>query len=133
MARSLMRGTGDHVFLVLWLLGWTVGGVSAMWRLIDNLALRRHVVVDDRFLQVGWTVLGFGRMRSFDLARIKNLRVSMKTVAVGELKQPSAIVFDYEARTISALADIDLVEATELVEHLRERIDFALSPKLPLR
>jgi hypothetical protein len=117
--------------MVFWLTGWTCGGMfaSAAWLW---LAFGREVVtLRSGELSVRREALGLGRSKEYDLAYVKNLRVSRVPSAssspTGRLQFPlkgGLVAFDYGAKTIRFGGSLDEAEAAQVVSDLQQRHAF---------
>ena len=75
--KGLLSGTdGAKPFLLVWLAGWTFAGGFAALTWLWMLAGRERILLRPRTLAVRREVFGVGRTREYDLAHVRNLRVS---------------------------------------------------------
>jgi hypothetical protein len=131
---GLLRGTDGPVpFLLFWLIGWTAGGGFAAFVFFWMLAGRERIVLRPRVLAIRREIFGLGRTREYDLAHVKNLRVSPAVYdpfgwtgaarfwGVGG----GLVTFDYGAKAIRLAASIDEPEAAQVVQEMRARHAFA--------
>lgn len=78
--RELLSGKNGPVsFLLFWLLGWTVGGGFAAFVFLWMLAGRERIVLRPRVLAIRREIFGWGRTREYDLAHVRNVRISPGT------------------------------------------------------
>ena len=136
MLRQLLTGDGAHtfnLFLIAWLGAWTVGGGVAgflwLWMVFgkERIGLRRDALTTKK------DILGFGRVREYDLLHVSHLRVAPITFNPFDFSAAlqlwglggGPIAFDYGAKTFRCGASIDEPEARDVVKRLRERHQFA--------
>jgi hypothetical protein len=118
------EGGEPTFFLIFWLLGWTAGGVFALYALLWLAVGKEIVSLRPGSLTIKLAVLGVGLTREYDLAHIKNLRVSpepanpfgwsMSFWGIGG----GLIAFDYGAKTVRFAASIEEAEASQIVSDL---------------
>src|SRR5215471_5011527 len=63
-------------FLLCWLLAWTLAGTFAAYTCLWMLGGRERIVLSPRKLRVGREMFGLGWTREYDLAQVRNFRVS---------------------------------------------------------
>jgi len=127
---QLLRGTeGPVPFLLFWLLGWTVGGGCALLTFLWMLAGRERIVLRPRVLAVYREIFGLGPIREYDLAHVRNLRVSPPAYdpfgwgAAGRFWGVTGgfVAFDYGAKTVRLAASADEPEAAQIVREITAR------------
>jgi hypothetical protein len=75
---KMLNGSGNDFFLLFaWFMGWTFGGAWAWTKLLWNLFGREIVVVEGAAFWIRWAVGKRGVTREFDLAHMENLRVDL--------------------------------------------------------
>ena len=123
-----LSNAGSLVFLVFWLIAWTVGGAFILRAWLWNLAGREIIEVGGGELKL-WKKLGpVGRKRAFDLHHVANVRVSASPVArgAGRARQIYAssgtVAFDYGSRTFHLGDQLDDAEATQVVRALEPHL-----------
>ena len=113
------------VFSVIWLLLWTAGGVYAMYSLLWQIAGREIVVLSGGMLSIKRDVLGMGRTRNYDVARIRNLRASAREAEAARPRRSvgpvGIIAFEHGIATWRFGEGLDEAEAVLLVAELKER------------
>ena len=124
-----LNGREPDYFLVFWLLGWTAGGVFALYAWLWIAVGREIVSLEPGSLTIKRAVLGVGLPREYDLAHIKNLRVSSEPAnPFGWMSfwgmGGGLIAFDYGAKTVRFAASIDEAEASQIVSELKTRYTF---------
>jgi len=124
------------LFLLVWLTFWTIGGYFAAYTWLWMLVGKERILMGASTLCVKRDILGLGRTRTYELFRIRNLRVAAQADvprvprvafrpwgAMGGL-----IAFDYEGKTIRFGGAIEAAEARMIVERLKARFAF---PEMP--
>jgi hypothetical protein len=126
--QSLLRGEGEAgLFLVFWLLGWTVAGAFVMLTLGWQIAGREILRVEAGVLSHRRAIGPVGLTRTYDLAHVKDLRVAPVPLTwQGRQSNPfdisgGPIAFDYGAKTLHVGAGVDEAEAKGLVDTIKRR------------
>jgi hypothetical protein len=118
------RHAPQEPFLFVWLAMWTVGGALALFTVLWTLFGRERITVADQFLTIRREVLGVGREKRYDLATVKDLRVTPVAQDVWQVNgqrwgfSGGIIAFDYGARTIRFGAPLDEAEAKQITATL---------------
>jgi hypothetical protein len=115
------------VFAVVWLSIWTVGGLTALYTLLWNLAGREVIDVSPLSIRLSQQVPGWGRTKEYLAAHIKDLRVSPQVMPEWWLRRSAwpgmalgQLAFDYGARTIR-FCDADEAEAKMILAEIQQR------------
>ena len=124
---NIIRGNAS-LFTDVWLVIWTIGGLSAAFSLIWALAGRERVTLDRSMVSIHREVGKIGRAKRFACDRIENIRFSPIFVANSTLTPPGTIAFEYRAKTYRFGSGISEAEAESLVRALKERMPVASSP-----
>ena len=126
-ASELRSGSGSW-FLVVWFLGWTVGGLFAALSFMWMLVGRERVVADTGVLALSRELLGLRFKREYRVSEIRRLRVSARPTqqwSGGGAEWwgwgGGVIAFDYGAKTVR-FGSVDEAEAALVVEHLGGRL-----------
>ncbi len=89
-------------------------------------------------LHVKRDVLGLGRSRTYELYKIRNLRVAPQPTApwdTGMFKLSGImgclIAFEFEGKTIRFGTAIDEPEAQTIIERMQQRFSFPMTPARP--
>ena len=121
---------GATGFLLFWLIGWTIGGIAVGTTVLWNLAGKEILVVGRGELVHRRVIGGLGRSKSYDLAHVRELRVSPYIAAslVQRNQSPfgfasGPIAFDYGAKTVRMGAGVEEAEAKQLVEMIKNRFN----------
>ena len=85
---EVAHGSGD-LFLIVWLTGWTIGGGFVVTTILWQLGGKEYLAVDSGGLLHGWRMVGIGRERRYDLSYMSNLRVSEAGMPWGNFARPS--------------------------------------------
>jgi hypothetical protein len=114
---------GVSLFMLVWFVGWTVGGAFALYAFLWQLAGKEIVLLSYSSIQVRRQVLGIGWTKEYLAEHVKNLRVSQmgyseagwsrSLIAFGMVG--GFIAFDYGAKTFRFGSGIDEAEAKQIV------------------
>jgi hypothetical protein len=119
---------GDEIapmlFLSAWLIMWTIGGGCALYAWLWMVTGKEMVWLGSDALAIKRDVVGFGRLREYELTHIVNLRTSVAVWNQVNWTTPmqfggGVIAFDYGADTVRFGASIDEAEAFQLVRELK--------------
>lgn len=132
--RQLFSGPsgGPAAFLLLWLILWTVGGGAAVYLWLWMLVGKERILMGASALHLKHDVLGLGRVRTYELFKIRNLRVAPPPagprgtgVVVGLSRVAGGLIaFEHAGKTIRFGASIDEIEAQAIVERMKQRHSF---------
>lgn len=127
--RELTTSAQPDWFLVFWLTGWTVGGGFAILVWLWTVAGKEVVILRPGELSIRHQLFGIGRSREFDLAHVRNLRVSparssQQAASMRYWGFPGTLAFDYGSRTFRFAGAVDEAEAAQIVWELRKRHSF---------
>jgi hypothetical protein len=121
----------SNLFLFGWLGAWTVGGTFAGYQWLWNVVGKELIVLGQQTLAIKSDVLGFGRVREFDLAEVRDLRVDRPSGLAtfnwgwtGQGNGTGTIAFDYGAKTFRFGFGLDESEARQLIARLNARHRF---------
>jgi hypothetical protein len=137
LAELLMDGPRrSEGVVLLWLALWTLGGVFAGYMWLWMLVGKERILMGTSALRVKRDVLGLGPAHTYQLFRVRNLRVATRpvgprdTVVTPRLARlvGGLIAFEHEGQTVRFGASIDEAEARMIVERMRQRYAF---PELP--
>ena len=126
---QLTTSTNVQWFLVFWMTAWTAGGLFAVTAWLWTAFGREIVTLGSGELRIRWEVLGVGRSKEFDLAQVRNLRVSAwtpvaRSAGIQSPGRGGRVAFDYGAKTFRFGASIDEAEALQIIDELRKRHAF---------
>lgn len=105
------------VFLMLWLAGWTYGGVKAFAQFFKMLFGEERVFLDANGIRLEKKVLIYKKEYSFGYENIRDVRLAPEGLSGGQ------IYFDYGAETIDFCADVEFAEAKMVYEELFEKLN----------
>lgn len=127
------RSVAD-LFLLGWLVAWTVAGVVVAHSWLWTAFGRERMVLRPAVLSLERKILGLGRTRQYDLGQVSNLRVATwgddppddasSPRRRGRGRQRGAVAFDYGPETVRFAEAVDDAEARLLVERLESRHAF---------
>jgi len=120
------------IFTLAWLGAWTVGGGFAIYMLLWMIFGREIVSLGSRSLGLKRDVLGFGRLKEYDVSHIHNLRVSSGSWNPFDFTSAlqfwgiggGMIAFDYGSKTCRFGTSLEEAEANQLVQQLKSRVNF---------
>jgi hypothetical protein len=126
------RSGDPAAFLLFWLILWTVGGGVAVYLWLWMLVGKERILMGASALRMKHDVLGLGRVRTYELLKIRNLRVAPPPagprgtgVMVGLPGVAGGLIaFEYAGKTVRFGASIDEIEARTIVERMRQRHSF---------
>lgn len=121
---------GMDIFLIAWLVAWTVGGILAIRNFLWNLIGHEEIIISSNTISIARKIAGIGRNKEYLLSEAKRFRVSLgrsspwanagRSLDFWGLKQ-GRIKFDYGMKTIRFAGPIDEAEATNILELLKSR------------
>ena len=132
VAMALLRGQIKEVgffvvfFLLTWLAGWSLGGGLALYGLLWMLFGSETIVATPGHLTLRHRIGSYQRVRDYDAARIRNLRVveaagktdfflSLRPFGIGN----GLLTFDCGSTVVTFVAGGDRAQAPELLAELR--------------
>jgi hypothetical protein len=123
---------GAAAFAVVWFAMWTLGGGFALYVFLWSLVGRERVLLSSSRLAIKRDLLGFGRLREYELAHVGDLRVSAPTFGYFDFRAGlqfwgiggGVIAFDHGAATVRFGAALEEGEAKSIVATMRSRAGF---------
>lgn len=130
---ALLRGQVKEIgffvlfFLFAWLAGWSLGGGFALYGLLWMGCGKETIVATSGGLTLTRTIYGYQRLRHYDAARIRSLRVvdgdqgitdfllSLRPFGIGN----GLLTFDYGTSIVTFAQGIDSTQAQGLLAQLR--------------
>jgi hypothetical protein len=106
----------------IWFVGWSAGGIGALYSLMWMLVGRERVAIDGLTLSIRDELGPLGRAKRFDANKVHNLRCSPVLVTSPTATPPGTIAFEYGPKTYRFGSGIGEAEANDLVRVLKERI-----------
>lgn len=125
--RTLFGGgvsRGFDLFLLFWLVGWTLGGGAIAYWILWMAVGKEVVRITHEGLSLTREVLGMGRTREYDVEHVKALRVAPDRTDAnmqffrGLDSSGGLIAFDYGAKTVRFASSIDEAEAARIVDDI---------------
>jgi len=121
-----------NAFLLVWAIGWTIGGLAVTYTILWQLMGREIIKIEGGVLKVEKSINGFGRKKQYEIKSIKNIDIN-PTQDLGIWggaynknlygMKSGKIKFDYGMKTIKIANDIDEAEARMLIEKLKENVN----------
>jgi len=124
-----IAGFGVDAFSTIWMIGWTIGGLSAIFFLIWGLLGKEIILIDYEYLTIERSILGVGLKRRLEIAEIQNIRYEfvdtnlsfersngIYTIGMGI----GPIRIDYGLKTYSFGLAVDEAEAKYLIELIKK-------------
>jgi hypothetical protein len=127
----------EDPLLLMWLTVWTVGGCVAVYSWLWMLAGKEHLLMGSSVLRMKRDILGLGRTRTYELFKIRNLRVATQPAVPRNSRSVfrpwgltgGPIAFDFEGEIIRFGGPLDPGEAQMIVDRMRQRFAF---PEMPI-
>jgi hypothetical protein len=126
------RPDRPEAFLLIWLIFWTAGGSVIGYLWLWMLAGKERILMGSSALRMKREVLGLGPTHTYELFRIRNLRVASPAAGARDARTTLGIsglagglvAFEYEGKTIRFGAALDQLEAHAIAERMRQRYSF---------
>lgn len=130
---ALLRGEIKEVgffvvfFLFAWLAGWSLGGGLALYGLLWMACGKEVIVATPEGLTITRTIRGYQRLRRYEVAKIRNLRLvepgqgvtdfllSLRPFGLGN----GLLTFDCGATVVTFAEGIDRAQAPQVLDELR--------------
>lgn len=128
--RILREGLeGPGLFLLVWFVFWTIGGVLAVVAWLWMIGGREILELHPSRLVQRHVLFGLARSRAFDVTNVRNVRVSPEMITGSTMNWGwrgrgvlgGMIAFDYGAGTVRIAGQIDEGEAATIVRAIEER------------
>lgn len=120
---------GANLFILFWLIGWTVGGGAVIFMLLWGYFGTENFSIDRGVARLEKTVFGFGIKQSMEVPHLKNFRLEVGNASwFGGNRWafwglgPGKVKFDYGLKTFSFGLALDDAEAAYLAELLNEKL-----------
>ena len=107
----------EMLFMLLWLVLWTLGGGWALYVALWQLSGRERLILEYGRLRLRREMLGLRRERAYATDRIEDLRVDPP--ATRNILPRGTLCFDYEGRTVCFGRGLRATEAEQLLDDLR--------------
>jgi hypothetical protein len=117
------------LFVLAWLGMWTLVGGLAIYVFLWRLVGKEIVSVDGLLLKIKKDIFGYGRLKEYELASVRSLRVAPDSFNLWDFSAAlrfwgvggGTIAFDYGASTNRFGAGVDEAEAKDIVTRIKER------------
>lgn len=112
---------GALAFFAVWLIGWTAAGIFALGRLLWLLFGSEVIGVEAGSLIHRFQVFGLGRTRAFaaqQIARVRAVVADRRSAPLG--RRTGSIAFDYRSRTHRIGQALEVEEASDLIQKLKQ-------------
>ena len=109
-----------RIFLIAWLSMWTWGGLSAIYTWLWQVKGCEVVTASSAFLSIRREIFGYGRIKKYDVAEIRNLRESpYRRRNSGEV---AWLAFFYGSKTIRFGGSVEMDEAELILQKIVSRV-----------
>jgi hypothetical protein len=123
------KDSGTSLFILFWLCAWTVGGGFAMYTWVWMVRGREIISISPTTLAIKRDVFGAGRIKNYDMTKVRRLRFAPPTYNPFDFQQSmafwglggGAIAFDYGYSTIRFGSGLDDAEAEHILQRIRTR------------
>jgi len=109
-----------NFFILFWMGAWAFGEIFVAYTVLYAIGGRQIILASADTLTIKSEIFGFGFGKSFLVTAMRNLRFEPQTI-VGRGQRASGIAFDYGARTVMFGSGLDEAEATGLITRIRQR------------
>jgi xanthosine utilization system XapX-like protein len=124
-----VQGAGVGLVVLVWFVGWTIGGAFALYTLLWQLAGREFIQVSEQSIRIQPQVFGLGRSKVYRAENIRGLRVG--PAPYDPYRRPNLfgpfsasqgwLAFDYGARTVRCGIGVDEAEAMQISWEIQRR------------
>ncbi|HEX3409642.1 MAG TPA: hypothetical protein VHS07_05145 [Candidatus Binataceae bacterium] len=127
---SVQVQSGLSAFMVVWLAGWTMGGIFAAIVWLWNFAGVERIVLGPSTLAVKREIFGIGPLSEYELMSVSDLRISASPYNFNNRMSPfpmmntGTIAFDYGPKTLRFGMGLDEAEAQQIIERMKTRHAF---------
>jgi hypothetical protein len=129
---GLLGRNPASLFILFWLVAWTVGGFFAFRTFLWNLKGKEIITVGQNILRIDKKGALLFKPKVYDLNEVKRIRVQDDNPGVGGLfggrrndfgafNLSGTIRFDYGLQTVKFASGIDEAEARLIIDKLKER------------
>ncbi|HJU89093.1 MAG TPA: hypothetical protein VJ672_06850 [Gemmatimonadaceae bacterium] len=125
--RANDAGMGGTVFLSIWLVFWTLGGIVAWYMWLWSLTGEETIVIGREALSIRRTVLGMGRTTLVMMRHVRNVRA----IEVDDGIHRGRIVVDTNGRSYGFGSDLTESEADYLIAAIRSEVEFSIPEDPP--
>jgi hypothetical protein len=134
------RASSPGPLLLFWLLVWTIGGALAFTVWLWVLVGKERILMGASTLRIKRDILGFGVPRTYDLRKIRNLRVDIQPITSANRDvvlrlsglAAGSIAFECEGKAICFGLSLSDTEARTIVDRMRQRYAFPETPAMSM-
>jgi hypothetical protein len=136
-ALQSLLGAMDNIaaagFLLVWLAGWTAAGAFTIYLFLYMTVGRERILVRADSILIRREILGLGRVRTYDLMSVRNMRVEMPRKRGPRTGRTGwgLIAFDYNDQTVQFGMVFSPEEAQQIVDRIKGRVGIASGPPTP--
>jgi hypothetical protein len=133
---------GGGVFLLFWLLAWTVGGIFVIYSWFWITLGHEHITLDRTTLTIETDAVIFSSDREYIVSSIKNLRINQAALVNPygyysrgnsfSPNKPGIVCFDYGAKTVSFGQYLEEAEGKMIIANMNRRYPFNENEALPV-
>jgi hypothetical protein len=129
---SLTAGYGiqfDNPVGLIWLLGWTVGGVFVFRNLLWNLLGKEFIAIDSDTLMIEKKGLLFSKPEQYETSKVENLRIEIdKGGYVGQFVLSKSLLntvsdgiirFEFGPKTVKFAGSISRADARSILQEMK--------------
>jgi hypothetical protein len=123
------KSEGIDGFLLIWLTGWTLGGLYIIFLSLWGFFGRETIIIESGVFSLKKSIFNIGINRQLDTRQIKNIRLERIETGIFNRNQksiwglgPGKIKLDYGLKTYSFGLGIDDAEATYIIELLTKKL-----------
>lgn len=123
-----------RIFLAIWLLAWTVGGAFVVYTILWQLFGKETFTLERGNVEIEKKVLGIGLQKSYEVRKMKNIRLNPKITQGPEQDEKGGtnfggrkgkLLFDYDSKTIHFGGGINKNDAEGILEKLKSSGKFS--------
>ena len=118
------------VFIIFWLIAWTIGGCGAILILLWLIGGQEKITVDNGEVEIRKQIFEIGLSKEYSIPEIKYLTLNQARNRdqwgrnISNFLNHGQIEFDYGLRTIKFASDIDAAEARLIIETFKQNPNF---------
>jgi hypothetical protein len=127
-----MGGAFVGIFVLIWLVTWTVGGYSALRTFLWQLAGKEVIEASHDGMRLSRSIFGLGRVKEYEANEIADVRLLGSDGRTGKknIAGPNQLAFDYGFGTVEFGGGLTPEEAKEILEEITKRYrEYAPEPK----
>lgn len=125
---SILAMGGGGLFMLIWLIGWTVGGGFAIYIFLWQLVGRERIVINKEGLTIARELWKWSRAKSYLKKHLLNLRVSPEVFNMNSWKGglqfwgigSGVVAFDYGAKTVRFGSGMEEAEGNMILSEIQQ-------------